>query len=189
MPAKRQVYNFRFFTSVSGPAALPKAPVSMPAIRQSLKGFEGKEVRMLKVLDNDTVELGAAVGSVVYVRDDERGTVAAVALDANISPAHYVLEPLYQAPSPDDKAVPHCLALRPATGPSPTAYFALELPETTAGGQEVAPGSSEGAELQDLCVLSPGASGGGGDDASCSCASCGDGECECGKEHDVEVAL
>lgn len=189
MPAKRQVYNFRFFTSVSDPAALPKAPVSMPVIRQSLKGFEGREVRVLKVLGNDTVELGAAVGSVVYVRDDVGGTVAAVALDANINPVHYVLEPLYQAPSPDDEAVPHCLALRPAAGPTPTAYFALELPETTAGGQEVAPSNSRDVELQDLCILSPGASRDGVDDAPCSCASCGGGECECGEERDAEVAL
>lgn len=189
MPAKRQVYNFRFFTSVSGPVALPKAPVSMPAIRQSLKGFENKEVRMLRVLDSDTMELGAVVGSVVYVRDDEKGTVAAVALDANINPAHYVLEPLYQAPSPDDEAVPHCLALRPATGPSLTAYFALELPEATAGEQETAQSGSESAGLQGLCILSPGTPEDGRDDASCSCASCGDGGCECGKRHDAEATL
>lgn len=111
MPAKRNVYTFKLMMSSQSD---PKSPVTASVVRDTVKQLAGLPVYTIKSFENGEIEYSKVpVGEVVSISTSENGldTLALVALDANLNPTQFVLEPHYAVT--DEKAWPERLVITP----------------------------------------------------------------------------
>lgn len=120
MPAKRNVYTFKLVIAGS---YNPQSPVKPDMIKNTISMFNGKPVYTVRSYENGEIQLSTVpVGEVLSVSvDDNLNTLALIALDANLNPTQFVLEPHYQIV--DDTASPAYLVVTPVS--DSFAYFML----------------------------------------------------------------